>query len=125
MLIFQMLTSQIVSYHVVTSHMLIFQMLTLQMLTFQMLSLQDSIIIGAKFVAVAGAEPYPQCKDAEFNDATIIDDEKLSMHFRNNNSNPESVPPAVKNKKELRKMLEEKVTETAIEQFLSASRLPE
>jgi uncharacterized protein YjbI with pentapeptide repeats len=63
--------------------------------------LASSIIIGVKF-----NEGYPECKNANFDSATIIDDEILASHFRN--SNGKNVPPAVKDEKELRNKLEER-----------------
>jgi uncharacterized protein YjbI with pentapeptide repeats len=68
-------------------------------------NLASSTIIGVKFI---DEEEYPLCKDANFDNATIIDDEQLYRHFRNNNSNPRSIPPAVKDKKELREKLEQR-----------------
>ena len=56
--------------------------------------LTSSIIIGVEF-----EEDYPECKNANFDGATIIDDEILSRHFHNSNS--KNVPPAVKDKNEL------------------------
>ena len=56
--------------------------------------LTSSIIIGVEF-----NEDYPECKNANFDGATIIDDEILSRHFHNSNS--KNVPPAVKDKNEL------------------------
>ena len=56
--------------------------------------LTSSIIIGVEF-----NEDYPECKNANFDGATIIDDEILSRHFHNSNS--KNVPPAIKDKNEL------------------------
>ena len=56
--------------------------------------LTSSIIIGVEF-----NEDYPECKNANFDGATIIDDEILSRHFHNSNS--KNVPLAVKDKNEL------------------------
>jgi uncharacterized protein YjbI with pentapeptide repeats len=56
--------------------------------------LTSSIIIGVEF-----KEDYPECKNANFDGATIIDDEILSRHFHNSNS--KNVPPAVKDINEL------------------------
>jgi uncharacterized protein YjbI with pentapeptide repeats len=63
--------------------------------------LASSIIIGVKF-----NEGYLECKNANFDSATVIDDEILARHFRN--SNGKNVPPAVKDEKELRNKLEER-----------------
>jgi hypothetical protein len=78
-------------------------------------------VIGVKF---EDNESYPLCKDARFDNDTIIDDKKLSRHFRNNSSNPESVPPAVKDKRELREKLEKRGFDTkTIDRYLSLSSL--
>jgi uncharacterized protein YjbI with pentapeptide repeats len=57
-------------------------------------NLASSIIVGVEF-----SEDYPECKNANFDSATIIDDEILSRIFHN--SNGKNVPPAVKDKNEL------------------------
>jgi uncharacterized protein YjbI with pentapeptide repeats len=57
-------------------------------------NLASSIIIGVEFKG-----DYPKCKNANFDSATIIDDEILSRHFHDSNS--KNVPPAVKDKNEL------------------------
>ena len=57
-------------------------------------NLASSIIIGVEF-----KEDYPECKNANFDSSTIIDDEILSKHFYNSNS--KNVPPAVRDKNEL------------------------
>jgi uncharacterized protein YjbI with pentapeptide repeats len=57
-------------------------------------NLASSIIIGVEFKG-----DYPECENANFDSATIIDDEILSKHFHDSNS--KNVPPAVKDKNEL------------------------
>jgi uncharacterized protein YjbI with pentapeptide repeats len=57
-------------------------------------NLASSIIIGVEF-----NEDYPECKNANFDSATIIDNEILLRHFHNSNS--KNIPPAVKDKNEL------------------------
>jgi hypothetical protein len=57
-------------------------------------NLASSIIIGVEFKG-----DYPECENANFDSATIIDDEILSRHFHDSNS--KNVPPAVKDKNEL------------------------
>jgi uncharacterized protein YjbI with pentapeptide repeats len=69
-------------------------------------NLAYSIIIGVKFVIQNNEKHYPRCENAKFDYGTIIDDENLVRHFRNNSNNSKSIPPAVKDKKELRKKLE-------------------
>jgi hypothetical protein len=85
--------------------------------------LASSITIGLEFVA-NNEEHYPVCNDTKFDNTTIIDDEQLCRHFRNNSSNPGSVPPAVRDKKELREKLEERgFDKETIDRFLSISSL--
>ena len=83
-------------------------------------NLASSIIIGVEF-----NDDYPECKNANFDSTTIIDDEILSRHFCN--SNCKSVPPAVKDKKELRnKLMERGFDRGGIDlYFLSHSYLPD
>jgi uncharacterized protein YjbI with pentapeptide repeats len=69
-------------------------------------NLASSIIIGAKFLVKNNKKCYPRFRNAEFNDSTIIDDEELWRHLCN--SNTKNVPPAVKNKGELRAKLEQR-----------------
>ena len=67
-------------------------------------NLASSIMIGVEF-----NEDYPECKDVNFDSATIIDDEILSKHFQNNNNNSgKNVPPTFKDKKELSDKLVER-----------------
>jgi uncharacterized protein YjbI with pentapeptide repeats len=81
--------------------------------------LTSSIIIGVEF-----KEDYPECKNANFDGATIIDDEILSRHFHNSNS--KNVPPAVKDKNELiSKLVERGFDRGGIDlYFLTHSYLP-
>jgi uncharacterized protein YjbI with pentapeptide repeats len=81
-------------------------------------NLASSIIIGVEF-----KEDYPECKNANFDSATIIDDEILSRHFHNSNS--KNVPPAVKDKNELiNKLIERGFDRRGIDlYFLSHSYL--
>ncbi len=83
-------------------------------------NLASSIIIGVEF-----NDDYPECKNANFDSTTIIDDEILSRHFCN--SNGKSVPPAVKDKKELRNKLMERGFDRGVIDFyfLSHSYLPD
>jgi hypothetical protein len=57
-------------------------------------NLASSIII---IIEVQFNEDYQECKNANFDNATIMDEEILSTHFHNSNGN--NVPPAVKGKK--------------------------
>jgi len=69
-------------------------------------------------------KPYPLCKDIRSNDLTIIDNEESWRFFRDNNGNPESVPPTVKDKKKLReKLMKRGFAEEVIKRYLSYSRL--
>ena len=85
-------------------------------------NLASSIIIGVKFLAKNNKKHYPRSKNARFDDSTIIDDEELWRHLCNNNA--KNVPPAVRDKKELREKLEERdFDEETIERYLSLSSL--
>jgi uncharacterized protein YjbI with pentapeptide repeats len=87
-------------------------------------NLASSKIIGLKFID--NEKDYPYCKDANFDNLTIIDDEHLSKYFRSSNSNPESIPPVVKDKKELRGKLEKRgFDKETIYRYLSFSSLPD
>jgi Pentapeptide repeats (8 copies) len=83
-------------------------------------TLQNSIIIGARY-----RDNDLKCVDADFKDA-IIDDENLTMRL-SSNKNTKNVPPAVKNKRELREKLEERgfSRDVIIGEFLSRSSLPD
>jgi hypothetical protein len=63
--------------------------------------LHSSIIIGARY-----QDNDLKCVDADFNDDAIIDDENLSIQLSKGGAI--NVPTAVKNKKDLRKELEER-----------------
>ncbi len=85
-------------------------------------NLASSIIIGVKFLVKNNKKHYPGSKNARFDDSTIIDDEELWRHLCNNNA--KNVPPAVRDKKELREKLEERdFDEETIERYLSLSSL--
>lgn len=85
-------------------------------------NLASSIIIGVKLAVVKNKINYPQCVNATFNSETIIDDKKLRRHFHNSGS--KNVPPAIKDKKELRKRLEKRGFDgETIDRFLSLSSL--
>jgi uncharacterized protein YjbI with pentapeptide repeats len=87
-------------------------------------NLASSIIIGAKFRVKNNKKCYPRFRNAEFNDSTIIDNEELWRHLYNNNT--KNVPPAVKNRKELREKLEQRGFDTeTIDWLLSFSSLPD
>lgn len=87
-------------------------------------NLSSSIIIGVKLVVKENKIYYPQCANAKFDGATIIDDQGLRRHFYTNGS--KSVPPAVKNKKELREKLEKRgLDRETINRLLSLSSLPD
>jgi uncharacterized protein YjbI with pentapeptide repeats len=87
-------------------------------------NLASSIIIGAKFLVKNNKKCYPRFRNTEFNDSTIIDDEQLWRHLCN--SNTKNVPPAVKNKGELRAKLEQRGFDSeTIDRFLSFSSLPD
>ena len=76
-------------------------------------------MIGVQF-----NDDYPECTNADFNSATIIDDENLFRHFSYNGKN---VPPAVKDKRELRnKLVERGFDRVGVDlYFLSYSYLPD
>jgi uncharacterized protein YjbI with pentapeptide repeats len=86
-------------------------------------NLAHSIIIGVKLVVKDdNKKHYPQCKNARLNNSTIIDDEGLCRHFHN--SNARNVPPAAKNKKELREKLKKRgFDKYDIDRYLSISSL--
>ena len=87
-------------------------------------NLASSIIIGAKFLVKNNKKCYPRFRNAEFNVSTIIDDEELWRHLCN--SNTKNVPPAVKNKGELRARLEQRGFDSeTIDWFLLFSSLPD
>ncbi|HEU4823685.1 MAG TPA: pentapeptide repeat-containing protein, partial [Nitrososphaeraceae archaeon] len=87
-------------------------------------NLASTIIIGAKFLVKKNTKCYPQFKNAELNDSTIIDDEELWRHLCN--SNTKNVPHAVKSIGELRENLEQRGFDTeTIDWFLSFSSLPD
>ena len=88
-----------------TSQKLIFDMLTFHMLTFQVLdlsgaNLRNSIILGVEYLSGL------ICDNADFKDA-LIDDAELSEYLENHNA--KNVSPAVKDKEELKRKLEERV----------------
>ncbi|MDQ3884181.1 MAG: pentapeptide repeat-containing protein [Thermoproteota archaeon] len=81
--------------------------------------LSSSIIIGVEF-----NEDYGGCKNANFDSASIIDDENLSRYFHNNNG--KNVPHAIKDITELRQKLQERGFDSGRIDllFLSHSSLP-
>jgi uncharacterized protein YjbI with pentapeptide repeats len=84
-------------------------------------NLASSIVIG---VRCKGNDSFPLSRDANFDSESIIDDKRLSMHFHN--SNAKNVPPAAKDKKELRKKLEKRGLEKEnVNEYLSFSSLPD
>ena len=68
-------------------------------------NLSSSIIRGWKFKN-NNEKNFPLCKDVKFDSATIIDNEELYNHFRNNSSNPDTIPRVVRGENEIRKKLE-------------------
>lgn len=85
-------------------------------------NLASSIIIGVKFLVKNNKKHYPRSKNATFDDSTIIDDEELWRHLCNNNA--KNLPPAVRDKKEIREKLEERDFDgETIERYLLRSSL--
>jgi hypothetical protein len=78
-------------------------------------------MIGLRF---DNNEIYPLCNNVKFDNTTIFEDQNLYEHFRDNSNNPESIPPAVKDKNELRERLEQRgLNRETIDQYLSFSTL--
>ena len=86
-------------------------------------NLESSIIIGGVCLVWEHSDPYPQCKDANFNNA-IIDQAYLSEYFQGNNG--KNVPLAVRDKKELAQKLEGRgFDRETVKRYLSFSYLPD